>query len=114
MRQSKLGIVVNNMITNRQIIPVDLKLKMMQKCMEASGNDKFVVDGFPRALDQATAWQKKFGEPNVALFFDAPDEVCKVNLAEMGADKKAEGRLATFRSQGIPVVDALARSALLR
>ena len=115
MRQSKLGVVVNSMIANRQIIPVDLKLQMMRNCMVASGNDKFVVNGFPRALDQSQAWTKAFGAPSVALFFEAKDEVCMVRLAEAGVEHAAsEKRVKTFRSQGMPVVNALARSGLLR
>ena len=66
LRQSKLGTVCNNMLQNRQIIPTKLKLTLARNAMAASGNDKFVVDGFPRAIDQLRAWQAEFGAPEPA------------------------------------------------
>jgi UMP-CMP kinase len=38
------------------------------------GNHKFLIDGFPRAMDQCIAFEEQCGPAECCLFFDCPEE----------------------------------------
>ncbi len=40
--------MIQNMIKEGKIVPAEVTVKLLQKAMEESENDKFLIDGFPR------------------------------------------------------------------
>jgi UMP-CMP kinase len=42
------GNMIQNMIKEGKIVPAEVTVKLLQKAMEESENDKFLIDGFPR------------------------------------------------------------------
>lgn len=72
-----------------------------------------MIDGFPRAIDQATFFEKNVVEAHQILFYDVPQDImierC-MKRAESSdrADDNAEtikARVQTYFDQTLPVVD---------
>jgi len=81
-----------------------------------------LLDGFPRALEQAEAFEAALGAAELVLFFDCPAEELRARLAGRArtsgrADDDAaviESRLRTFRETSMPVVERYAALGALR
>jgi adenylate kinase family enzyme len=81
--------------------------------MLSSGGKLFLIDGFPRALDQAHAFEESIQPCDAVLFFDCSEEVMRRRLLERGktsgrADDNEEAivkRFRTFVEQSKPVVE---------
>lgn len=43
--------LINNYIKEGQIVPVEITVKLLQQAMARSGKSKFLIDGFPRNLN---------------------------------------------------------------
>lgn len=61
---------VKQMMLEGKIVPYEVTLGLLQNVMESSGKQRFLIDGFPRALDQAFAFEKKVSSKIVALLHD--------------------------------------------
>jgi hypothetical protein len=59
---------------NLQVIIGLLRSAMMSRV--PGGSKSFLIDGFPRALDQAQMFEKMVKQPQMVLAFDCP-EVCQ-------------------------------------
>ena len=57
--------------------------------MADSGSNKFLIDGYPRVLEQAWAFEKEIGAPTMVLSFDVSDETMTTRLINRG---KSSGR----------------------
>lgn len=72
----------------------------------------FLVDGFPRNIAQADAFEERIRPADAVIYFDCPDQVLQQRLAGRGASSgrsddnpsTARSRLKTFHSQTEPVV----------
>ena len=42
--------------------------------MKASSSNKFLIDGFPRKMDQALAFEDKVAPAKFVLYFECPEE----------------------------------------
>lgn len=49
--------MIKNMIKEGQIVPSEVTVKLLQRAMEESGNDKFLIDGFPRNEENRSAFE---------------------------------------------------------
>ena len=49
--------MIQNMIKEGKIVPAEVTVKLLQKAMEDSENDKFLIDGFPRNLDNRKCFE---------------------------------------------------------
>jgi len=56
--------MVKNLMHEGKLVPPELIVKLLLKAMLQSGNDKFLVDGFPRNEENRQAY-----ESVVSLFF---------------------------------------------
>ncbi len=54
---------VQKIMLEGKIVPYEVTLGLLQKVMDESGCNKFLIDGFPRALDQGFAFEKKVCRP---------------------------------------------------
>jgi len=50
--------MIQNMIKEGKIVPSEVTIKLLQKAMKESGNDKFLIDGFPRNEENRAAFEK--------------------------------------------------------
>ncbi|XP_020577760.1 UMP-CMP kinase 3-like isoform X2 [Phalaenopsis equestris] len=72
---SENGTMIQNMIKEGKIVPSEVTIKLLEKAMLENGNDKFLIDGFPRNEENRAAFEEvtKIG-PEFVLFFDCPVE----------------------------------------
>jgi adenylate kinase family enzyme len=55
---SQYGDLINNYIKEGQIVPMEITIALLEQAMKASGATRFLVDGFPRKLDQAHKFEQ--------------------------------------------------------
>lgn len=48
-------------------------MSLIIKTIKARKSPKYLIDGFPRGVDQAKLFEKKFKEIDYILNFDVPD-----------------------------------------
>ncbi|KAJ6722562.1 UMP-CMP KINASE [Salix koriyanagi] len=67
--------MIQDMIKEGKIVPSEVTIKLLQKAMQDSGNDKFLIDGFPRNEENRAAFEAVTKiEPAFVLFFDCSEE----------------------------------------
>lgn len=49
--------MIANMIKEGKIVPAEVTVKLLEKAMEESDTDKFLIDGFPRNLDNRLCFE---------------------------------------------------------
>lgn len=49
--------MIQNMIKEGKIVPSEVTIKLLQKAMQEIGNDKFLIDGFPRNEENRAAFE---------------------------------------------------------
>ncbi|KAL0218976.1 hypothetical protein P9112_004629 [Eukaryota sp. TZLM1-RC] len=104
-----------------QIVPSSLAMPILRRWILKKADEGFkciVIDGFPRALDQALMYEQEMGLPAVLLHFDAPDSVCLARTLNRAKEAIANGenprsddneekfaiRLEAFNSTTLPVI----------
>jgi len=90
--------------------------------MQASSSHRFLIDGFPRKLDQAEAFEREVCESSFILFLDCPEEEMEKRLLQRGltsgrVDDNIESikkRFITFKETSYPVIEAFAAKGKVR
>ena len=52
--------------------------------MKKSDKNKFLIDGFPRQMDQALAFEQEVCKASKVLYFECPDQVMINRLMKRG------------------------------
>ncbi|KAK5127750.1 bifunctional uridylate/adenylate kinase [Meristemomyces frigidus] len=114
---SEFGDMIKTYIKEGQIVPMEVTIQLLENAMNASiektGNRKFLIDGFPRKMDQAYAFEDKVVPSKFTLFFDCPEKTMRERLLNRGktsgrADDNEESivkRFKTFVETTMPVVE---------
>ncbi|CAM9277365.1 unnamed protein product, partial [Phaeothamnion confervicola] len=122
---SEVAAMIQTYIKEGQIVPVEVTVGLVKKAMEESGNNRFLIDGFPRSQDNLEGWFRVMGdevEVSFVLFFDCSEATMTERLMSRGltsgrADDNMESikkRFVTFRDQSVPVVQSFARLGKVR
>lgn len=110
---SEVGRKCETLMKEGKLVPVAVTLNLLKAAMIQSGGKFFLVDGFPRALDQAAMFESSIQPPQAVLFFDCPEEEMEKRLLKRGetsgrSDDNAatiRKRFHTFLDQSLPVKD---------
>ncbi|WPH03036.1 UMP-CMP kinase [Acrodontium crateriforme] len=114
---SEFGDMIKTYIKEGQIVPMEVTIQLLENAMNStikdSGNRKFLIDGFPRKLDQAVAFEEKVVPSKFTLFFDCPEETMRERLLNRGKtsgrsddnEESIKKRFKTFVETSMPVVD---------
>lgn len=116
---SQYGDLIKNYIKDGLIVPMEITVKLLENAIRAildkSGSDsgKFLIDGFPRKLDQAIFFEESVCPSKCTLFLDCPEDVMRERLLNRGKtsgriDDNEESivkRFRTFLETSMPVVD---------
>ncbi|KAF5134182.1 Uridylate kinase [Metarhizium anisopliae] len=123
---SQFGDLIRDYIKNGLIVPMEVTIQLLENAMtealQSNGNatkGRFLIDGFPRKLDQAHKFEESVCPARMVLFFDCPEKVMEERLLERGktsgrADDNAESirkRFRTFIETSMPVVDYYEKQA---
>ncbi|KAL3895712.1 MAG: hypothetical protein SGCHY_004534 [Lobulomycetales sp.] len=109
---SEHGELIRNYIKEGKIVPHEITIALLKNAIIASPNLKFLVDGFPRAMDQALAFEKTVCPGAFILYFECTEEEMTKRLLKRGetsgrTDDNMESikkRFHTFRETSFPVI----------
>lgn len=106
------GEMIADLIKQGKIVPSSVTVSLLQKAMEESGKDTFLIDGFPRNVENRDSFVQQTGcDCEFVLFFDCPETVLEKRLLgrnEGRADDNIETikkRFRTFIESSMPVVE---------
>lgn len=119
-KQNCIASVIGESLTEGKLVPNEIIVKLLQEKMEsitgATGNNHFLLDGFPRSLGNLKAWQDVFSKhidlPTLLYF------VCPLRELERRILRRApfsgrsddnietlKFRFDTFKAETLPIVN---------
>ncbi|CAJ1439579.1 unnamed protein product, partial [Effrenium voratum] len=116
---SKDGELINSYIKEGKIVPVEITVRLLQKAMvagQAEGKTSFLIDGFPRNLDNVTGWESVIGDSAEVLgvlFYEASElEMEKRLLGRSETSGRVDDniesirkRFQTYQKETMPIVE---------
>jgi adenylate kinase len=127
---SEDGEMISRFMEEGKLVPIGVVMKLLKKAMEENskiGNNKFLIDGFPRNQENIDGWNEAFGaNPNVKVRFllnlECPVEVMQARLLERGKtsgrvddnEESIKKRLQTFVDSTKPVIGYFEKQGLVR
>lgn len=113
---SEYGELIKSYIKEGLIVPMEVTVKLLENAMRAKLNDqgkgRFLIDGFPRKMDQAAFFEQAVCPSTCTVFLDCPEDVMRKRLLHRGltsgrSDDNEESivkRFRTFVETSMPVV----------
>ena len=110
---SETGKMCEQLMTEGKLVPMEVTIALLKTAMIKSGASLFLIDGFPRALDQGHEFESSIKECSLILFFDCPQETMQERLLKRGetsgrSDDNIETiqkRFTTFMESSLPVIE---------
>ncbi|KAK2768755.1 bifunctional uridylate/adenylate kinase [Arachnomyces sp. PD_36] len=121
---SQYGDLIRSNIKDGIIVPMEITVALLSNAMSAAlaknpkptagqQNPRFLIDGFPRKLDQAHFFEDTVCPSSLTLFLNCPEDVMQNRLLKRGetsgrSDDNIESikkRFRVFQEQSMPVVD---------
>jgi len=118
---SEFGELIKTYIREGKIVPMEVTIALLENAMrDAMANQKkskFLIDGFPRQMDQAVKFEEDVCESKFTLFFDCTEETMLKRLLKRGEtsgriDDNPESikkRFRTFKETSFPVIEYFAK-----
>lgn len=116
---SEYGELIKHHIKEGLIVPQEITIALLKNAIQdafAQGNKRFLVDGFPRKMDQAISFERQIVKSKFTLYFECPEEVMLKRLLERGktsgrSDDNLESirkRFKVFLDTSMPVIEHFA------
>ena len=113
---SAVGEECQALMKEGKLVPTEVTLGLIRKAMAQAEQNTFIIDGFPRAVDQGEAFEAAIKPCEFVLFLDCPKETMQERLLKRGetsgrADDNLETiakRFDTFMEVSMPVMDHFA------
>jgi len=122
---SEYGHLIQTCIREGTIVPMEVTIKLLENAMRAAikeertgegwsnGYSRFLVDGFPRKMDQAVKFDMEVCLSSLVLFFSTTEDVMLRRLLERGKTSGREDdnvesikkRFNTYKEQTMPVIE---------
>ncbi|KAK2999260.1 hypothetical protein RJ639_023071, partial [Escallonia herrerae] len=109
---SENGTMIQNMMNEGKIVPSEVTIRLLQRAIQESGNDKFLIDGFPRNEENRAAFESVTGiVPEFVLFFDCSEEEMERRLLSRNQGREDDNidtirkRFKVFLESSLPVID---------
>lgn len=114
-KASPLGQQLSEIMKKGELVPLETVLQLLKNAIagKADSAKGFLIDGYPRTVDQGEKFTSLVCPVKAIVFFDLSDDIMAARLLERGktsgrADDNEETirkRLQTFRNESMPVVD---------
>lgn len=122
--QSDVGILVADIMQRGDIVPGHITMSLLRRKLNAMAGacSAVLIDGFPRAMDQALQFEQSVSNCEFVLYFDCAPRVMMERLRRRAAtSSRADDvedvfakRLATFEKKTMPVIEHYNERGLLR
>ncbi|KAI9681643.1 MAG: hypothetical protein M1829_000842 [Trizodia sp. TS-e1964] len=112
---SEFGAEIRAAIKNGDIVRQEVTVALLSNAIRAAlvdGRGKFLIDGFPRKMDQAVLFEKEVVPARFTLFYECGEEVMRERILVRGQTSGREDdnvesikkRFRTFVDTSMPVV----------
>lgn len=113
---SQYGELIEHHITNGTIVPVAITCSLIERAMQESNKNDFLIDGFPRNEDNLTGWTEVMAEKvnlRCVLFFHCTQEICTARCLSRGAagsgrtddnEESLRKRFVTYEEATMPII----------
>ncbi|KAJ2378082.1 bifunctional uridylate/adenylate kinase [Coemansia sp. RSA 2607] len=114
---SQYGDLIAHYIREGLIVPHEITIGLLRNAMmDHPESDRFLIDGFPRNLVQAKAFEDTVCKAKKVLYFECPEAILLERLLDRGktsgrSDDNIESikkRFRTYVNDSKPVIDAFA------
>jgi len=113
---SEYGDLIRHNIREGTIVPMEVTIKLLENAMRESidkGQSRFLIDGFPRKLDQAHKFDESVCPSSLVLVLTCPEKVLLERLLERGKtsgrdddnEESIKKRFKTFTETSSPVIE---------
>ncbi|KAH8983673.1 UMP-CMP kinase [Lactarius hatsudake] len=121
---SQFGDLIRTYIREGNIVPMEVTIKLLENAMDAvlesktgegwgDGKGRFLIDGFPRKMDQALKFEEDVCTSSLVLFFTTNEETMLERLLERsktsGRDddniESIKKRFVTYKETTMPVIE---------
>ena len=109
---SENGTMIQNMIKEGKIVPSEVTINLLQRAIQESGNNKFLIDGFPRNEENRAAFESVTGiAPEFVLFFDCSEEEMERRLLSRNQGREDDNidtirkRFNVYLESSLPVIE---------
>ena len=117
---SSFGDIIKSYMKDGRVMPGNLTIELLEHRMHSlikDGIRKFVMDGFPRTLDQTLLFEQRIAPSKLAIFLDCSEEAMTARLLDRGMtsgrlddnEESIKKRMRTFVATSMPVVELLRR-----
>nr|XP_014091542.1 UMP-CMP kinase [Bactrocera oleae] len=113
---SQYGTLIESYIRDGKIVPVEVTCSLLEKAMQNSGKNKFLIDGFPRNQDNLDGWTRQMSDKVdflFVLFFNCAEDKCVERCLARGqagsgrSDDNLESlkkRIQTYNNDSLPII----------
>jgi len=123
---SQYGELIRSYIRDGKIVPQEVTIKLLENAIHAGlenppsaaqgwgdGQGRFLIDGFPRKMDQAITFDEEVCPSAFVLYFSCTEEVMLKRLLKRGEtsgreddnEESIKKRFRTFEETSMPVID---------
>lgn len=113
---SELAEMINTFIRDGKIVPAEVTVRLLRNAMEKSGAHKFLIDGFPRDINNLRVWTEQMDalvDVQFLLFLDCPEDVMMARLLERGKtsgrnddnEESIKKRFKTYEESTRPIIE---------
>ncbi|KAF8038316.1 hypothetical protein BT93_B0989 [Corymbia citriodora subsp. variegata] len=109
---SETGNMIESIMKEGKMVPAEVTIKLLQKAMQESGNDKLLIDGFPRNEENRAAYEAVIKiEPKLVLFLDCSEEEMERRLLNRNQGRLDDNietmrkRFKVFKESTLPVIE---------
>ncbi|KAG8998708.1 UMP-CMP kinase [Tulasnella sp. JGI-2019a] len=123
---SEFGELIKKNIREGTIVPMEVTIKLLENAIKDAldkphpnevgwedGRGRFLVDGFPRKMDQAVKFDEDVCPSSYVIFFRLTEEIMLERLTERGKtsgreddnEESIKKRFRTFEETSMPVID---------
>lgn len=123
---SKYGELIQSYIRDGLIVPMEVTIALLENAMKESiekdNKTRFLIDGFPRKMDQADKFEETVVESKFVLYFTCSEETLLERLLKRGetsgrVDDNIESikkRFRVFKETSFPVIEAFEKKNKVR
>jgi len=119
-QDSQYGNLIQTCIREGTIVPMEVTIKLLENAMRAQletktaeSQGRFLIDGFPRKMDQALKFEEDVCVSSLTLFFTTTEVVMLSRLLERGKTSGREDdnvesikkRFRTYNDDTMPVIE---------
>ncbi|EIN07587.1 UMP-CMP kinase [Punctularia strigosozonata HHB-11173 SS5] len=121
--------LIQTCIREGKVVPMEVTIKLLENAMHAAlqertdqpgtgdawvdGKGRFLIDGFPRKMDQALAFDEDVCPASLVLFFTTTEEVMLKRLLKRGEtsgreddnEESIKKRFQTYKNTTMPVIE---------